>query len=242
MTGASGGASPGPAPPANPWTARLWARHSPGLEFDRLAFFSDAVFAIAITLVAIEIGVPELSDPGDAEALWAQVLDNAPAVVAFFIAFGIVAQYWVANHRFLAALRGATPRFVMLTTIYLATIAFLPYPAAMFGRYTDNATAVCALAVAASVVSLLEALLFVAADRADLFVVPLSRPALRWAVIGSLSPVALFLLSVPVALFVHPLLGVAVWFLAPVVGLLLNARTPDEFRPSRPDMAREQQA
>lgn len=221
---------PAPEPPTG-WPTRLWERHGSGLEFDRLAFFTDAVFAIAVTLVAIEIGVPDITPSGDAGALWTAVRDDVPAIIAFFLAFGIVASYWLANHRFMASLRGATPGFAGLTMLYLATVAFLPYPAALFGRYSGNATAIALLAVSASAVSAMEAALFYAASRAGLFSAPVSARIVRWALIGSLTPVAFFLASIPVALLVHPLAGVAVWFASPVAGLLESARAPQEVRP-----------
>jgi Endosomal/lysosomal potassium channel TMEM175 len=136
-----------PRDTGNPWTTRIWLRRGDGLEFDRLPVFCDAVFAIAITLVAVEIGVPEVDDATSAQQLWAAVVEDVPTIVAFFITFAVLASYWLANHRFMSALRGYTVGFRVWTMTYLATIAFLPYPAATFGRYPDNPVAVSLLAV-----------------------------------------------------------------------------------------------
>jgi uncharacterized membrane protein len=213
-----------PRDTGNPWTTRIWLRRGDWLEFDRLAFFSDAVFAIAITLVAVEIGVPEVDDATSPGQLWAAVVQDLPTVVAFFITFAILASYWLVNHRFLSTLRGLTPSFRLGVVVYLATIAFLPYPASTFGRYPDNAVAVALLAVAASAVSAMEAVLFWSAFRADLFAQPVPRSKARRAMAASLAPVAVFLVSIPVAFGVHPLAGVAVWFLGPVVGIVQDLR------------------
>lgn len=209
-------------------TRRIWRRDGTGLEFDRLTFFTDAVFAIAITLVAVEIGVPDIADAGDSAELWARIQEDGRTVIAFFIAFGIIAQYWLANHRFVASLKGLTPGFAGLMMLYLAAVAFLPYPAATFGRYTDNGTAVALLAVSAAVVSLLEAVLFYYAYRADLINIPMSAPVVRWALTGSLTPVAVFLVSVPVAVYVDPLAGLAVWLASPLLGVVQNRMAPPE--------------
>ena len=88
------------------WTTRIWIRRGDGLDFDRLPVFCDAIFAIAITLVAVEIGVPEVNDSTSARELWAAVAQDVPTIIAFFITFAILAGYWLANHRFMAALRG----------------------------------------------------------------------------------------------------------------------------------------
>lgn len=213
-----------PRDTGNAWTTRIWLRRGDGLEFDRLAMFSDAVFAIAITLVAVEIGVPDVEDGTSAGQLWAAFVEDLPTIVAFFITFAILASYWLANHRFFAALRGYTTSFRMLTMLYLATVAFLPYPASTFGRYPDNAVAVALLAVAASAVSAMESVLFWSAFRAGLFVRPMSRAKAVRAMVASLAPVAVFLLSIPVAFAVHPLAGVGLWLLGPVVGVVQDLR------------------
>ena len=54
----------------DPWSRRYYPREGDGVGFDRVVFFSDAVFAIAITLMAVEIGVPEIEEPDSTHALW----------------------------------------------------------------------------------------------------------------------------------------------------------------------------
>jgi hypothetical protein len=76
---------------------------------------------------------------------------------------------------------------------------------------------VALLAVAASVVSALEALSFWTAYRADLFLRPITRAAARLALVTSLTPVAVFAVSIPLAFAVHPLAGVATWLTSPLI-------------------------
>jgi uncharacterized membrane protein len=207
------------------WTTRIWIRRGDGLDFDRLPVFCDAIFAIAITLVAVEIGVPEVNDSTSARELWAAVARDVPTIIAFFITFAILASYWLANHRFMAALRAYTVGFRMWTMVYLATIAFLPYPAATFGQYPDNPVAVSLLAVAASAVSTMEAVLFWSAFRGDLFARRLSASQARRALVASVTPVAVFLLSIPVAFAIHPLAAVGMWFVGPILSSLPGHRS-----------------
>ena len=214
-----------PRDTGDPWTTRIWLRRGDGLEFDRLPVFCDAVFAIAITLVAVEIGVPEVDDATSAQQLWAAVVEDVPTIVAFFITFAVLASYWLANHRFVAALRGYTVGFRLWTMVYLATVAFLPYPAATFGRYPDNPVAVSLLALAASAVSTMEAVLFWSSYRADLFEFRISASQARRAMIASLAPVGTFVLSIPLAFAVHPLAGVAAWFVGPLLSSIPSHRS-----------------
>ena len=110
-----------------------------------------------------------------------------------------IAVYWRANHRFTMTLSGMNPAYVRSVLLYLGFIAILPLPAAMLGEYPANPLAVSLFALYAAVVSSLEVLLFVVADRGGLFVAPLNAAFRRQQIIGSLSPALVFLLSIPIA-------------------------------------------
>ena len=90
----------------NPWTTRIYPREAGFAGFDRLMNFTDAVYAIALTLAALEIGLPEIegnaNSPG---ALWSAIVEKGPKLGAFVVAFAWVAIYWRANHKFTATLR-----------------------------------------------------------------------------------------------------------------------------------------
>ena len=97
----------------HPWTASWFPRGT--AAFERVVFFSDAVYAIALTLVAVEIGVPHIVDSGSATELWDALLEKAPTLVAYAFTFFWIAFYWRANHRFthaLAAMSGSYARVV----------------------------------------------------------------------------------------------------------------------------------
>jgi uncharacterized membrane protein len=85
------------------------------LSFERIVFFSDAVFAIAITLLAIEIRPPEVEIGATVElpalirALW-------PRVQAFLISFLIIGVSWIAHHRLFRMLRRYDYRMVLLNS------------------------------------------------------------------------------------------------------------------------------
>ena len=74
-----------------------YVRHSPGLEFDRFAFFSDAVFAIAMTLLVVGIGVPHVASHDLEHAL----SEKNDEILSFFISFLVIGYYWLAHHRFI---------------------------------------------------------------------------------------------------------------------------------------------
>lgn len=197
---------------ASAWTRTFYPRTSAGVGFERVVFFCDAVFAIALTLAAVEIGVPEITGDASSPAeLWQALVDKAPALLAFLVAFAWVALYWLANHRFTATLRGVNSAYLRAMLVYLALIALLPIPASMLGEYFENPMAVVVFVVYVCLVSGMEVVLLWVADRGDLFVAPLSPEFRRQQLLGSASPLLVFTVSIPLA-FVSPTLAVVFWF------------------------------
>lgn len=211
------------------WTRNFYPREGDGVAFDRVVFFTDAVFAIALTLAAVEIGIPEFEgeDPSSVSGMWTAIQEKLPGVLGFLFAFAVIAFYWRANHRFTMTLRGMDGAYVRAVILYLGVISLLPLPAAMVGEYGDNPLAVTIFAVYASAVSAMEVVLFVVADRGNLFVVPLTSDFRRQQVIGSLSPIVVFLLSIPVAFFIDPTVAMIWWLVGSVAaGFILSRMAP----------------
>ena len=130
-----------------------------GLEFERPAFFTDAVFAIAMTLLIVSIAVPTLRRRAEHERARRPAPGPVPAVLAFFIGFAVLGNYWIAMHRFYGRLERVNERFIIILVFYLAFVAWLPFPTALLGEYADNPISVVLFAVSASAVSSLEAML-----------------------------------------------------------------------------------
>ena len=203
-----------------------YQREGPGLEFDRVTFFTDAVFAIAMTLLVVEVGVPEALDGTDTDpgALLAELRDKVPLIAAFFLGCFVIGSYWAAHHRFVARLAVVDLRFVFLTVVYLSFIALLPFPTGSWassrrpdlhrrvrrqhGRGQHDGGSAPSHAW-----------------RNKLLSQDMPRDAFRWMLTMSLSPVALFILSLPVA-FIATWLAVLVWALSIPVQGFLNRRRP----------------
>jgi uncharacterized membrane protein len=206
-----------------------YPRHGEDLEFGRVVFFTDAVFAIAMTLLVVEIGVPdpiEGAAADDPAALLDVLGDKLPLLAAFFIGCFVIGSYWAAHHRFLSMLAAVDRTFVILTVVYLAFVALLPFPTGVLGEFGNNPISVVAFAVNLGAVSTMEGVLFRHARRRGLFREEWPEDVYRWALRASLSPVLLFALSVPVA-FLQPRLAIVVWFLAIPLGRFLDRRRPE---------------
>ena len=103
---------------------------------ERLTFFSDAVFAIAITLLVIEVRAPELHHATDAAL--AQALANLiPKYVGFLVSFLVVGRFWIGHHRAFGMLKASDQRLVWTNLFLLLAVAFMPFPTAVFSEYAQ---------------------------------------------------------------------------------------------------------
>ncbi|MCA9908698.1 MAG: DUF1211 domain-containing protein, partial [Anaerolineae bacterium] len=96
------------------------------LGLERLIFFSDAVFAIAITLLALEIRLP----PSTEEALSDQALLDAllalgPRYLAYALSFWIIGAFWIAHHRRYRTINRYDGRLLQLNLLLLMVLAFV---------------------------------------------------------------------------------------------------------------------
>jgi uncharacterized membrane protein len=107
------------------------------LGLERLVFFSDAVFAIAITLLALEIRLPA-GDFTDDAALWQALLAISGAYLAFAISFWVIASFWIGHHRLFLHVRRYDDRLVLLNFVLLMLIAFIPFPTTLLSDYGNR--------------------------------------------------------------------------------------------------------
>jgi uncharacterized membrane protein len=96
---------------------------------NRLEAFSDGVFAIAITLLVLELNVPE------GEHLWEQLKDEWPSFAAFFVSFWVIGIIWVNHHGVLDHLARADRGVLYLNLLLLFTVVFIPFPTALLAEH-----------------------------------------------------------------------------------------------------------
>jgi TMEM175 potassium channel family protein len=195
-------------------------------EFARVLTFSDGMFAIAMTLLVVGIEVPELADATDEGELLDALNDLKSQILSFFISFAVIGRYWVAHHRFFTLLGSLDYRLVWINLVYLACVAFLPFPTALLGNYFENPISVAIYAVTVALVSGLEVVLFRHSHRAGLLRREMPEPVYRWGRTASSLPVLFMLLSVPIA-FLNTVVAVLMWFGGvPAQMLILDPRKP----------------
>jgi uncharacterized membrane protein len=119
----------------------------------RLLALSDGVFAIAMTLLALDLRLPDLgADPTDAQLRHA-LNDDWGGYLAFAISFYVVANYWSAHRRVMRAATTADPRLIGHTMPLLLLVAALPFPTSVLASHGDLPTGLafyCAFNVVAN--------------------------------------------------------------------------------------------
>jgi uncharacterized membrane protein len=94
---------------------------------ERLVFFSDAVFAIAITLLVIEIHPPHFpSGTSNGQHLEALV-ELIPEFVGYFVSFWVIGAFWMGHHRAFGLASRYSPRILGWNLALLNVIAFMPF-------------------------------------------------------------------------------------------------------------------
>ncbi|MFC1617735.1 TMEM175 family protein [Patescibacteria group bacterium] len=102
---------------------------------DRLVFFCDAVFAIAITILILQIDVPDYINTDNpietVNNLW-------PAFISFGISFFVIGRFWVTHLHLFSYIRHLDMRLVVGNFIFMAFIVFLPFTTALYSTHSQD--------------------------------------------------------------------------------------------------------
>ena len=105
-------------------------------QLERLILFSDAVFAIAITLLVIEIKIPEIHEkPVTDNAVLHELAELIPKFVGFIVSFLLIGQYWIVHHRMFSFVINFTDRLIWLNILFLFAIALMPFSTGFYSEY-----------------------------------------------------------------------------------------------------------
>lgn len=117
-------------------------KKNPLMKTDRLEFFTDGVFAIAITLLVLEIKIPTHEQVHHAGGLYNYLLHIWPAYASYIMSFMAIGIYWSNLHHAYTYIIKKTNHYLnLLNVLFLMTIAFMPFTTAVFADYvldTEN--------------------------------------------------------------------------------------------------------
>ena len=184
---------------------------------DRLNALSDGVFAIAMTLLVLDLKFPPMDSSADREVVIAVAVEQFPRLISWVLSFAILCRLWIIHHGLLRAGKTRSSSFMTWNFVFLGVIAFIPFPASFMSEHHDLALSVfifsatylvAATALAAMAVAYRKQLKTAGASKEEHSV------AKAVAII-----VATALVSCLLALF-HPRLGVLVWVVYPFASTL----------------------
>lgn len=104
----------------------------------RVEAFSDGVFAIAVTLLVLEIKVPRVGEGG---ALSAALLARWPSYAAYVVSFATIGIMWANHHAVMDHVRRADRGLLLVTVFFLMAVSFIPFPTAVLAEHLHGAPA-----------------------------------------------------------------------------------------------------
>jgi uncharacterized membrane protein len=177
------------------------------VEFSRIVAFSDGVFSIAITLLVLNLHIPDTLSHGEvANELWNQ-REN---LLAYAISFAVIGRFWVVHHSFFSEVTGFDGRLIALNMLYLGWLVLIPFSSQVLGEYGGTLPAVALYSANLAGVVLIGQWMSWDARRAGL--TRIDAEMAREYLFRGLFIAAVFLISIVVALFdasIAPFL----WFL-----------------------------
>jgi TMEM175 potassium channel family protein len=105
---------------------------------DRVEAFSDGVFSIILTLLVLELHVPNIADHSSLGQYAIAMAPLIPKIVSFVLTFVMVCIHWVSHHHFFHNISHATIGIVWLNNLFLLWICFFPFPTAMLGDHPTD--------------------------------------------------------------------------------------------------------
>ena len=183
-----------------------------GKDRDRIVNLSDGVFAIAITLLVLDIRVPDIPENMVASKLPAALFSLWPNYLGYVLSFVGISAFWTIHHSIFRSIRAYDRGLLYLNFLFLMVVAFVPFPTSLLGEYGNHQLPVAIYAATLAVGRLLLTAIYWHSMRNDrLLNEPQDPVTARFFLIRGLALPAIFLLSIAISFFS---VGVAIltWF------------------------------
>lgn len=120
----------------------------------RLEAFSDGIFGVAITLLAIEIGIKEYLNPNNSN-LWQHILNHWPEYFTYFNSFAVVLLIWMGHNQIIDKIHRINQWIILLNGLVLLLVVLFPFPTKIAGTYIGTPAANTAVAFYAAYTGLI---------------------------------------------------------------------------------------
>jgi uncharacterized membrane protein len=205
-----------------PGPTRIYGRET--AEFARVVNLSDAVFAIAMTLLVLTLDVPDVPVAELASAL----VEELPQLAAFLLSFALIANIWWQHHKLFARLARIDIGIVALNLTLLAGVALVPFPTSLVGTTPTSRAAVIPFIAVFLALTVLYILLMERVHRLSAWEPPMPEGLYPWVRAGYVSVAVVDALALAVALL-WPLAGLLLLVVSSLPERLVALRAPDEY-------------
>lgn len=184
---------------------------TPALTKENIELFGDAIFSIAITLLVLEIRLPNI-EAIDSNAMFIQgLIQTLPKFMGFTISFFVIALYWRGYHRIARYLRRFDGPLLLLNIVFLFLIVFMPFPTSLIGDHGNLGAAVNFYQVSMALSSIVMFIMWRYAVSRNLLDNPgLDARIVRLTSVRNVVPAVVFIATIPLA-FYSPALTEVSW-------------------------------
>jgi uncharacterized membrane protein len=195
------------------------------LAVHRLAALTDGVFAIVMTLLVLEIGIPEIAPSSLHAELPQRLLELWPKLLSYGISFIILGMFWYLHHLSFHYIRRSDNGLVWLNIFFLMFVALIPFSTSLFGSYVKEQLPLVIYAVNIILVSVMRFIIWTyATGKYRLVDSDISPRLVKWDKIISIVLTLIFMLMIGVS-FINVAAARSVFALLGVSGFVLQFTT-----------------
>jgi uncharacterized membrane protein len=114
----------------------------------RISALSDGVFAIAMTLLVLDLQLPDVGTVSGPSAFAAGIADQLPRFMSWLLSFAILCRLWTVHHDLLAEGDTRTRGFAAWNFVFLGAVSFIPYPASLLAEHPEQLLSVVVFSAA----------------------------------------------------------------------------------------------
>ena len=205
-------------------TATAQSSPEAGRDRDRIVNLSDGIFAIAITLLVLDIRVPDIPENLVASELPRELLSLWPKYLGYFLSFVGISTFWTIHHSIFRPIRAYDRTLLYLNFLFLMVVAFVPFPTSLLGEYGNHQLPVAIYAATFAIGRLLlTALHWYSTKHERLLEEPQDPATVRFFLIRGLTIPIIFLLSIGISL-VSVSAAIWTWFIMIAVDAIIVRR------------------
>jgi len=193
----------------------------------RIGAISDGVFAISMTLLVLELKLPELKDPVSREMFNQAILDQTPHFISWIISFAILCRLWITQHALLEYGDKKSGDFTTINFIFLGAISFIPFPTSLISEHSEQPLSVIIFSATLIVAGLALVRMWRLLEKKGLepdTLRDMNRRVRRVVILM----LAIAIISCLLAT-VNPPLGILVWIVFPFAGIIIRRKKAHNF-------------